>query len=156
MDIHINNEQDKVGVSKLRDLVKKVLEQGLNYFDLVDNVEVSLTFADDEYIRFLNGQYRNIHQTTDVLSFALEEGMEFNQIPDYPRVLGDIVISVERAKAQSIEYGHSLGREVGYLAIHGLLHLLGYNHENQTDKKEMRLIEEEIMEKVNLFHRREE
>lgn len=156
MDIYINNEQDKVDAVGLDNIVKQVLEIGLKLIGAEHDIEVSLTFTDNEFMRKLNSQYRNINETTDVLSFPLEEGFEFGQIAGCPRVLGDIVISLQRAEEQSIEYRHSLAREVCYLAAHGLLHLLGYDHQTKQDKQQMRLIEEQIMSRLNLVREREE
>jgi len=144
---------DAVG---LDNLVKQALEIGLELIGVENDIEVSLTFADNEFIQKLNCQYRNINQATDVLSFPLEEGFEFGQIAGCPRVLGDIVISLQRAEEQSIEYQHSLAREVCYLAAHGLLHLLGYDHQIKQDKRQMRLIEEQIMSRLNLMREQEE
>ena len=109
-----------------------------------------VTLVDNEAIRALNRQYRQIDAATDVLSFAQEEGEAFEQPAGAPRLLGDIVISLERAREQSEAFNHSLAREVGYLIAHGLLHLLGYDHQNIEDKEKMRSVEEQIMARVNL------
>lgn len=116
-----------------------------------DKAEVGLTFTDDETIQQLNKEYRGIDAPTDVLSFALEEGeegpLEYGEGEDSPPVLlGDIVISLPRAKEQAREYGHSLEREVLYLAVHGLLHLLGYDHQHAKDKQVMRAEEERFLQ----------
>ena len=124
MDLYINNEQTKVDTSELEALVRKVLETGLKVLAVKDPVEISVTFVDNETIRTLNRDYRGVDQVTDVLSFAQEEGAEFIQPQGAPRMLGDIIIALERAVEQSNEYYHSLEREVGYLTAHGLLHLL--------------------------------
>lgn len=112
--------------------------------------EVGLTLTDYETIQQLNKDYRGVDAPTDVLSFALEEGEKtsaeyegFQELP--PELLGDIVICLPRAKEQANEYGHSLARELHYLAVHGFLHLLGYDHQNETEKKEMREEEERFL-----------
>jgi len=100
---------------------------------------VSITFTDNESIRELNREYRDIDRATDVLSFPMDD--EGDDV-----VLGDIVISLERAKEQAIEYGHSLEREISFLCVHSTLHLLGYDHETgEEDEKEMFMKQEEIL-----------
>lgn len=150
MDLYINNEQTKVDTSELEALVRKVLETGLKVLAVKDPVEISVTFVDNETIRTLNRDYRGVDQVTDVLSFAQEEGAEFIQPQGAPRMLGDIIIALERAVEQSNEYNHSLEREVGYLTTHGLLHLLGYDHQTEEERHKMRELEELVMVELNL------
>ncbi|NLM69864.1 MAG: rRNA maturation RNase YbeY [Firmicutes bacterium] len=150
MDLYINNEQTKVDTSELEALVRKVLETGLKVLAVKDPVEISVTFVDNETIRTLNRDYRGVDQVTDVLSFAQEEGAEFIQPQGAPRMLGDIIIALERAVEQSNEYNHSLEREVGYLTAHGLLHLLGYDHQTEEERHKMRELEELVMVELNL------
>ena len=113
--------------------------------------EVSVTLTDNAYIQTLNKKYRQIDRPTDVLSFALNEGEE-PQITGAPEfnVLGDIVLSVERAKEQAAEYGHSLRREIAFLTVHGMLHLLGYDHIEDTDRLEMEREQKAVMEKLGI------
>jgi probable rRNA maturation factor len=113
------------------------------------NAEVSITLTDNEHIHELNLRYRGIDRATDVLSFALNEGEE-PEIFDGPTVdvLGDIIISVERAVEQAAEYGHSVQREIAFLTVHGMLHLLGYDHMEEADRIEMRREEEFVMKKL--------
>lgn len=116
-------------------------------------VEVELLLVDDEAIQELNRQYRDLDAATDVLSFPLlgaDEAALFVLPPDGVQRLGDIVISVPRAVAQAGEYGHSAAREVAYLFAHGLLHLLGYDHEVEDARREMRLREEGALAAVGL------
>lgn len=150
MELYINNDQDQIEVAGLKTLIKQVLQVGLELEQIGDEVEVSITFVDDAMIQELNNEYRGIDQVTDVLSFAQDDGFEFEPIPGLPRILGDIVISLPQAVVQATDYGHSLQREVGYLTAHGLLHLLGYDHQEQAEKQIMRAKEEEIMAQVNL------
>lgn len=116
--------------------------------------EVSVTFVDNEEIRKLNKEFRNIDSATDVLSFPLGENGEYDVNPDTgAKLLGDVVISMERAQQQAIEYGHSLEREVCYLTVHSMLHLLGYDHMEPQEKAEMRMKEETVMERIGLERR---
>lgn len=156
-----NNEQDKLEIGQ--DLIN-ILESLLLKAGVAENVnegEVALTFVDDERIHELNLEYRGIDRPTDVLSFAmndsvdgepeisyeLEEGESLDGLTD---VLGDIIISVDRAQAQSIEYGHSLERELGFLFVHGFLHLLGYDHQNDEAEAEMFSKQEAVLTEVGL------
>ncbi len=113
---------------------------------MAPRAEVGVVFADDAYIRGLNRDYRGIDAATDVLSFALDEGEE-PAVQGGPEetLLGDIVISLETAGRQAEEFGHSLEREVAYLAVHGMLHLVGYDHEEEEAKAAMRREEERIL-----------
>lgn len=123
-----------------------VLDKTAEVLGVDEHAEVSVVFADDEYIRELNRDYRGKDSATDVLSFALDEGEE-PEIIDGPAetLLGDIVISIETASRQAEDFGHSLQRELAYLTVHGMLHLLGYDHEDEADKAEMRHQEEDIL-----------
>ena len=104
----------------------------------VENGEVSVTLTNNEYIHTLNKQYRGIDRPTDVLSFALNESEE-PEIEGEPEVdvLGDLIISVERAEEQAAYFGHSVRREMAFLTVHGMLHLLGYDHMEEADRLEM-------------------
>ena len=114
---------------------------------LTEDVEVDLLFVDNEAIREMNLEYRDKDSATDVLSFPMYEPDE--EIDDEEEVLlGDIVISLERAQEQCEEYGHSLEREVMYLLVHGLLHLAGYDHMEEEDKKVMRAQEEKLLAQI--------
>lgn len=126
--------------------MKSVLNKAAEVYGIEPYTEVSVVLADDEYIHQLNHQYRGKDCPTDVLSFALNEGEE-PEIIDGPEVvlLGDIIISLETATRQAEEYGHSLERELAYLTVHGILHLLGYDHMLEDEKKEMRQEEEYIL-----------
>lgn len=130
----------------LEQAVTEVLTRTADVFSIDRQTEVSLLFVDDAHIHELNLEYRGKDAPTDVLSFALEEGDE----PDIlggpeETLLGDIIISLETAARQAEEFGHSLEREVTYLTIHGMLHLLGFDHETETDKAAMREREEAIL-----------
>ncbi|MRG29620.1 MULTISPECIES: rRNA maturation RNase YbeY [Laceyella] len=115
-------------------------------------VEVSVTIVDNERIHQLNKEYRDVDRPTDVLSFPLWEPDEEWVIDEEEErvALGDIVISLPKAKEQAEAYGHSLDREVGFLAVHGFLHLLGYDHETKEEEEEMFAKQEEILSLVGL------
>ncbi len=132
--------------------MKKVLNKVAELYGLEENTEVSITLTDDAYIKELNTQYRNKDCATDVLSFALNEGEE-PEIVDGPAVnlIGDIIISVETAKRQAEEYGHSLEREMAFLTVHGMMHLLGYDHIEEADRIEMRKEEEYVLENLGIM-----
>ncbi len=154
MEIMIINQQNRVNYNQdLQEVIISVAQNVGKLAKLPDSSEVSILIVDNNYIQELNFIYRGINQTTDVLSFPLDEFAE--EEADYDLVgdvhlLGDIVISLEKAVEQSGEYNHSLEREVGYLIAHGMLHLLGYDHETIDEKKAMRALEEKIMKKVKL------
>ncbi len=139
-----------------RDPLAVLLEQGISaaivQAEGPGDAQVCLTLTNDARIRELNRTYREVDRPTDVLSFALQEQVE--EEPDIfgfeDSVLGDIIISVERAREQALEYGHSFQREIVYLAVHGTLHLLGFNHETEAEKKAMRQKEEAVMTVLEL------
>lgn len=115
--------------------------------------EVSINFVDNKEIQELNRNYRQQDKTTDVISFALQESVdgELDIVgEDIPLVLGDIVISVDKAKEQAVEYNHSLERELGFLTVHGFLHLLGYDHMTEEDEKKMFQKQEAILKEFGL------
>ena len=103
----------------------------------VENAELSVTLTDDEHIHALNKKFRGIDRATDVLSFAFRESDEPEILDAQVDVLGDVIISLERAKVQAEEFGHSFLREMIFLEVHGLLHLLGYDHIDDDERREM-------------------
>ena len=105
---------------------------------------------DDDEIAHINAEHRGVRAPTDVLSFPQVEDSGFITPPSEPKHLGDIVLSVSRVAEQAIEYGHSFERELGYLTAHGLLHILGFDHENPEDQQIMRAHEEAAMESAGL------
>ena len=130
-----------------KELACRVIEKSLESEGFPYEAEISLTLTGNDQIREINSQTRQIDRPTDVLSFPMYEADE--EIDDFELVLfGDIVISLERAEEQRVEYGHTLSREVLYLFCHGLLHLCGYDHENEEDKAQMRKREEEILDLI--------
>ncbi len=136
---------------QMEQIIQLVLRTAADLYRIDEYAEVSIVLADDEFIRQLNRDYRGKDTATDVLSFALDEGEE-PEILDGPqeKLLGDIVISLETAVRQAEDYGHSSEREVAYLTIHGFLHLLGYDHELEQDREQMRSQEEKILAALQL------
>jgi len=151
MEIIISTYPEKLqSSSSIERIVKEAIVKVGELYGL-ETAEVSITLTDNVYIHELNMKYRNIDRPTDVLSFALNEGEE-PEIVDGPVVnmLGDIIISVERATEQAAEYGHSIEREIAFLTVHGMLHLLGYDHMEEVDRVEMRKEEDYVMEKLGI------
>lgn len=148
MDVYINNRQDKIEVgSDIEATIESVIEECLNIEGKSKDVEVSVSFVDNEEIRQLNKDFRNVDSSTDVLSFPMNENSDVFFTP----LLGDIVISLERALEQSLEFGHTLEREVAYLTAHSMFHLLGYDHMNDEDKNLMREKEKLVMKNLKIF-----
>lgn len=127
--------------------IEKVLNIGIKKLNL-KNIEFNVIITDNEYIHKLNKEYRNIDRETDVITFALEDDKMFPKLEN--RVLGDIYISVDKAHSQAIEYGHSFKREICFLAVHGFLHLLGYDHILKEDEKVMFSLQEEILNEAKI------
>ncbi|MFI8575243.1 rRNA maturation RNase YbeY [Rossellomorea aquimaris] len=134
-------------------LVQNILNFAAKKEEVEDDSEVSVTFVTNERIQEINREYRKKDQPTDVISFALEElGEDEVEIVggQIPRVLGDIIISIDRAKEQAEEYNHSFSRELGFLALHGFLHLLGYDHMEEMDEKKMFQRQKDILDEYGL------
>ena len=152
--IYFENDQDKMQISyKLKRLVRLSVEATLAYEEINRDLEVSVTFIDNEGIRKLNRSYRKIDKATDVLSFPLFdfEGDGDAMEDELCDMLGDIVISLERAAEQAEEFGHSFEREVAFLTVHSMLHLLGYDHEtSEEDELDMRRRQTAVMEMLGL------
>ncbi|MDO7905454.1 rRNA maturation RNase YbeY [Paenibacillus sp. JX-17] len=155
------NEQQEWEIKEaLISQLEKLLQKAAASEGITDG-EVALTFVDDEQIHELNREYRGIDRPTDVLSFAMNESLdeeldivyeleEGEELADVPDVLGDIIISVPTAIAQSQEYGHSIEREIGFLFVHGFLHLLGYDHQDDASEAEMMGKQEAVLAEVGL------
>ncbi|WP_136606547.1 rRNA maturation RNase YbeY [Paenibacillus dokdonensis] len=156
-----NNEQEEISISEELVSTLELLLQKAGEAEGVLDGEVALTFVDDKQIHELNMEYRGIDRPTDVLSFAMNEFTdeeldivyeleEDEELQDMPEMLGDIIISVNRAQVQSEEYGHSLEREIGFLFVHGFLHLLGYDHQDKESEAEMMGKQEAVLAEVGL------
>jgi probable rRNA maturation factor len=160
LTINWSNEQEEYAINdSLITLLESILQKA-GEAEGIEKGEVDLTFVDNERIHELNREYRGIDRPTDVLSFAMNETGEdepeiiyaFDEeaIEDVPNVLGDIIISVTRAQEQAEEYGHSLERELGFLFVHGFLHLLGYDHQDDATEAEMMSKQEHVLAQVGL------
>ncbi|MBQ3691711.1 MAG: rRNA maturation RNase YbeY [Clostridia bacterium] len=148
----ITNKQKKVKIpTGMRMLVRRCCNAVLKLEKFEGSAEISVTFVDNEEIHKLNLQYREKDMPTDVLSFPLGENGVYDTDPTTgAKMLGDVVISMEKAVDQAELYGHSLQREVGYLTAHSVLHLLGYDHETGLERVHMREKEEMVMEQLGL------
>jgi probable rRNA maturation factor len=143
MDIAVESQPAWCG--EWEPIVRRVAQATLT--NLGEDGELSVLLTDDETIRQLNREYRGMDKPTDVLSFSQLEG---DEVAAPARILGDVVISVERAQQQAADYGHSVAREVGFLTAHGVLHLLGWDHEEPDDEALMMAKTEEILGSVGL------
>lgn len=153
--IDFENRQELLPLSyKLKMLVRRAVETTLDYEQYENPIEVSVTFTDNEGIRELNRKFRNIDRPTDVLSFPLFDYTGESEEPpvdEFVGMLGDIVISLEQAKKQAEEFGHSFEREAAFLTVHSMLHLLGYDHEAGGDEEaDMRRRQREILNRMGL------
>jgi probable rRNA maturation factor len=154
VEIAVNNLQDRVEwTPKLKEMTIDVLSRVAENEGVPPEAEAGVTLVDDAGIHEMNREYRGVDAPTDVISFALNDEAEDDDVsgpsPDN-LLLGDIVISLERAQAQAQEYGHSLAREVAFLAVHGLLHLLGYDHSEPEDEAEMMARTEAALEAMGI------
>lgn len=142
-DVVVNLTNEEINKEDLIN-ISNIVFKNLNVINPIYNIVV----VSEERIKEINNLYRNKDSVTDVISFAFEE--KDNDIYKDVRFIGEIYICAKRAKEQSIEYGHSFKREICYLCVHGLLHLLGYDHMNEEDKKVMREKEEEVLKEYDL------
>ncbi len=148
MEVYIDNRQDKVEIEDdILEVIEKVVKEVLIFEDESLECEVSVSFVDNEEIKGLNRDYRGVDKETDVLSFPMDD--EFSV--EGPLLLGDIIISLEKALEQSKDFGHSLYREISYLTAHSMFHLLGYDHMNEEEKIIMREKEKEVMKILKIF-----
>ncbi|MGI6434278.1 MAG: rRNA maturation RNase YbeY [Syntrophomonadaceae bacterium] len=154
METLIINQQNKVIYTRaMQKIIINVADAVAKMAKIGKNSELSILIVDNSYIKELNYIYRHQNCPTDVLSFSMNELVDEDEVLDVEgeiNALGDIVISLEQAYCQSQEYGHSLEREIGYLVAHGMLHLLGYDHETEAERELMRTLEERIMQAVKL------
>ena len=153
MIIEITSNQDKVEISPdIHKYIEQAVEKTLIKVVGKSDFEVSVAIVDNDEIASLNEKYRNVVGPTDVLSFPMEDDIldeaddELEEVP----MLGDIIISAEKAAEQAVDFGHSLMREVCYLTVHSTLHLLGYDHEDDTGKEKMRQMEESVLSDMGL------
>lgn len=135
-----NEEIDTKDIEKVLNIAIKKLK--------LKNIEFNIILVDNDYIHKINKEYRGIDRETDVISFALEDDLSFPQLDT--KVLGDIYISIDKAKSQAIEYNHSFKRELCFLTVHGFLHINGYDHMNKEDEKVMFDLQEEILNEAKI------
>ena len=141
--IYFDNRQDLIKIDEeIEKIVEKSIEAALKEIEFTDDFEVYVSFVGDEEIHELNRDYRVVDRTTDVLSFPMYD--------EFTNMLGDIVININKVIEQAKEYGHSEKREISYLTVHSSLHLMGFDHEEEEDKKEMRAVEDRVMEKLEI------
>ena len=136
-------------------LIKEVVSRVLEEEKVLPEVDVYITLTNNEEIHKINKEYRDVDRPTDVLSFPMYEtdeiaGLKNDTDDEIEKILGDIIVSIEKVREQAEEYGHSFERELAYLVTHGMLHLLGYDHMIEEEKAVMRKREEEILETLNI------
>lgn len=136
-------------------LIKEVVSRVLEEEKVLPEVDVYITLTNNEEIHKINKEYRDVDRPTDVLSFPMYErdeiaGLKNDTDDEIEKILGDIIVSIEKVREQAEEYGHSFERELAYLVTHGMLHLLGYDHMIEEEKAVMRIREEEILETLNI------
>lgn len=147
IEVLFDNRQDIMEITNDNmKAIEKAIEAVLDLEECEGDFEVSVSFVTNEEIRTLNREYRNVDSETDVLSFPMDDE-EFDGII----ILGDIVLSTQRIIEQANDFEHSLEREMLYLTVHSMLHLLGYDHMSAEEKEEMRSREKEIMKKLQIF-----
>lgn len=162
MTINVENEYEgtmpeELSEERIRQIADRVINKALEHENCPYEAEVDLLITDDEHIRELNSEYRNLDRSTDVLSFPLisyEEPADFEGFDDFDDLfnpdsgelmLGDIVISIDHCMAQAAEYGHGITREFAFLIAHSMLHLMGYDHMTESEAAEMERHQEEIL-----------
>lgn len=166
MNIEIDDRQEKIHFTDdMKSLLQNIIKKTLEYEQMTDCVEIGIILVDNEQIKQMNKEFREIDQETDVLSFPMLEYEGYDEddatidLSDLAQdidpethelLLGDIVISLEKAMQQASEYAHTFERESGFLVVHGMLHLLGYDHVTKNDEIIMREKEEEILDHLNL------
>lgn len=155
MELVIFDETGRVSDEHLQ-LIEALLDYAAEWLELEPDTEMSVTLVDNQKIREINREYRNKDTATDVISFAMADEVEeellidFSELESLPPELGDIFISIDKAEEQAQEYGHSFERELGFLAVHGFLHLNGYDHMTPEDEKEMFGLQNTILKEYGL------
>ena len=167
--MHLEKEEGQEKMYKFSEVNLIEIEEKTEYIELIEkvigqafleekietiNLYINIILTNSEHIRSINKQYRNIDKETDVLSFPMFEKEEIENMKkngnDINEPLGDIIISIERVKHQAEEYGHSFERELSYMLVHGFYHLMGYDHMNDEEKKQMREKEEKVLNNLNI------
>lgn len=157
MDLEIYDDTKNVPEEKIK-LIEDILNFAGSYLKLPENTEMSVTLMDNEHIHEINKKYRGVDKPTDVISFVIEED-DPDEVPiilpedeefDIPKNIGDIMVSMDKVKEQAEYLGHSEDRELGFLVVHGFLHLNGYDHMKEEDEKEMFGLQREILDSYGL------
>lgn len=157
MDLEIYDDTKNIPEEKIK-LIEDILNFAGSYLKLPENTEMSVTLMDNEHIHKINKKYRGVDKPTDVISFAIEED-DPDEVPiilpedeefDIPKNIGDIMVSMDKVKEQAEYLGHSEDRELGFLVVHGFLHLNGYDHMKEEDEKEMFGLQREILDSYGL------
>ena len=146
MELDFNSSFE--GYDEYESIYLQLMEKTFNHLNITCEAITSVSFVDDKFIHQMNKEYRHVDRPTDVISFAFLDGDENKNKKLHgcgPVILGDIYISIDRAKAQAEEYGHPLKRELSFLFVHGLLHLLGYDHMTKEDEAIMFKLQDEIL-----------
>lgn len=155
MIVELYDEQQTL-TDELTQMVQDVLAYAADYLELEENCAMSVIIVDNKEIQNINREYRQKDAVTDVISFALEESVVEDDFPaiqelmDESRELGDIFVSFQRAQEQAVEYGHSFKRELGFLVVHGFLHLNGYDHMTDEEEAEMFDLQRDILDGFGL------
>ncbi len=150
VNISIDNRTPQPLTEELEQVIHKAVQETLHHQHIEQPVEVSVSIVDDAEIQELNARYRHKNTPTDVLSFPLCTPEDLHN-QSFCLPLGDIVISIETATAQADTYGHSLQREMGFLTVHSMLHLLGYDHLTYKEDQQMQRLQEEILNTMQLL-----
>lgn len=156
MNIEVIDDQGRLQSNQVQ-MIQQLIELATDRIGRDPEFELDISIVDNETIHQLNREYRGIDRPTDVLSFALEEQSDQDEFPEifqqsslFITHLGDIIISYPKIEEQAEAYGHSFDRELGFLAVHGFLHLNGYDHQTESEAKEMFALQEEVLNKYGL------
>ncbi|WP_010244789.1 rRNA maturation RNase YbeY [Peptoniphilus rhinitidis] len=147
MKIYYDDRQEDIEITdEIRELIKKSVKAVLKIENLEENVEVSVSFVGDDEIKGLNRDFRGVDKVTDVLSFPIDDEFMIEN-----KILGDVIINTKRVMEQASELGHTNERELSYLTVHSILHLLGYDHMDEIEKREMREREKLAMKELSIY-----
>ena len=147
MKIYYDDRQEDIEITdEIKELIKKSVKAVLKIENLEENVEVSVSFVDDDEIKGLNRDFRGVDKVTDVLSFPIDDEFMIEN-----KILGDVIINTKRVMEQASELGHANERELSYLTVHSVLHLLGYDHMDEIEKREMREREKLAMKELSIY-----
>ncbi|MDU1043265.1 rRNA maturation RNase YbeY [Peptoniphilus rhinitidis] len=147
MKIYYDDRQEDIEITdEIKKLIKKSVKTVLKIENLEENVEVSVSFVGDDEIKGLNRDFRGVDKVTDVLSFPIDDEFMIEN-----KILGDVIINTKRVMEQASELGHTNERELSYLTVHSILHLLGYDHMDEIEKREMREREKLAMKELSIY-----